>query len=94
MGGFRVKIDKVPEVVVSSLGLWYLVVRLGLNSMDKIRELNRILDKENGDVVSNQIPISFVGVEFHGKPTNVTDGVGTSFTALDRGETKENRSVP
>lgn len=38
---------EVPEVVVCSLCLWYLVVWLWLASMDDIGKLDRILDKED-----------------------------------------------
>lgn len=40
MGSLRVQRHEVPGVVVSSLGLRNLVVRLGLDSVDEIDELD------------------------------------------------------
>jgi len=34
------KVGEIPEIIVSSLGLRDLVVRLRLDGMDKIRELD------------------------------------------------------
>lgn len=39
-----VKRHEVPSIVVSCLGLRNLIVRLGLDGMDDIRKLNRILE--------------------------------------------------
>lgn len=49
-GRLRTETHPVPSVIVSSLRLGNLVVRLGLEGVDEIRELNRILDEEDGDV--------------------------------------------
>lgn len=58
-GGFSVQILEVPEVVVGRLCLRNLVVWLGLSSMDKIRELESILDEEHWNVVAYHVPITF-----------------------------------
>lgn len=72
---FRLKPNEVPEIVVSALSLWHLVLGLWLYGMDDIRELDGILDEENGHVVADEIPISFLCVELHGKSTNITNSV-------------------
>jgi hypothetical protein len=52
-----------------------LIVRLGLSSVDYIRELHGILDEEDRNVVSNDIPVTLLGVELDGKTTNIADCV-------------------
>ena len=47
-------------------------IRLLLSSMTQIGEFDRILDKEDRNVVPYQIPISFLRVELHREPANVT----------------------
>lgn len=58
--------------------------------MNKVRKLDRFLDEEDGNIIPDQIPISFLRVKFGGKATNVSNGVlrqktssqhGTSLTA-------------
>ena len=48
---------------------------LGLNGMNKVRELDRFLYEENGDIVPDKIPISFLGVKLGGEATHVSNGV-------------------
>lgn len=55
MLGLGTQTEIVPCVVVSGLGLGHLGVRLRLESMDDIREGDRILNEEDGDVVSDDI---------------------------------------
>lgn len=52
-----------------------LIVRLGLSSVDNVGELHGILDEEDGNVVSNDIPVTLLGVELDGKTTNIADCV-------------------
>jgi hypothetical protein len=51
--------------------------------MDKIGELDRLLDEEDGDVVANNVPIAFLSVEFGGEASNVSDSVCASSATLD-----------
>ncbi len=74
-----------------SLSLRDFVIRLWLDRMDKIRELNRLLDEEDGDVVANNAPVAFFGVEFGGETSNVSDGVCASSAALHSGEANKGR---
>ena len=46
---FGLETNEVPEVVVSALALWYLVMRFWFDCVDDIRELNRVLDEEYRD---------------------------------------------
>lgn len=44
------KTHPVPRIVVSGLRLRNFVVRLGLQGVDQVRELDRVLNEEDGDV--------------------------------------------
>jgi hypothetical protein len=80
------------SIRLTSLCLGNLVVRLRLASVDDIRELDRILDEENGDVVANDIPVALRGVELQGKATSVTDGVRATTASKNCRETLEHGS--
>jgi len=51
---------KVPEGVVSGLSLGKPAIGLLLCSMNQVREFDRILNEENRNVVSDQIPINYL----------------------------------
>lgn len=57
---FRLETDEIPEIVMSRLSLRYLVVRLGFNSMNKVGELDGILNKEYWNVVADNIPVTLL----------------------------------
>jgi hypothetical protein len=48
---------------------------LGFNGMNKVRELDRFLYEENGEIIPDKIPISFLGVKLGGKAAHVSNGV-------------------
>jgi len=67
-------------------------MRLRFHGVDKVRELDGILDEEDGNIVSNDVPVSFFGVELQCKPTDVSNSVcGTSGT-LNGGDSSEHGS--
>jgi hypothetical protein len=72
---FRLKVDKVPKVVMCTLSLRNLVVRLGLDGMHKVGELHCILNEEHRNIVADDIPVTFVGVKLGGETTDVADSV-------------------
>lgn len=47
--------EKVPRRIMRSGGLGDLIVTARLDGVDQIREQDRVLDEEDGDVVSNNI---------------------------------------
>jgi hypothetical protein len=47
---------EIPEIVVSTLSLRNLIMRLGLPSMDNIRELDCVLNKEHWNIISDNVP--------------------------------------
>ena len=70
---FRLQSNKVPKVVVRALPSWNFVIRLRLDCMNEIWEFYCFLDKENGHVVADNIPISFLRVELDRKSTDVSN---------------------
>ena len=76
---------------MGTLALRDFVVWLWLHGMHKVREFVRILNKEHGRVVADQVKHTLFGVELGGETTNITHGIGRSCTALNRGETHEDR---
>ncbi len=50
-------------------------MRLRLHGVHKIGELDGVLNEEDGNVISNNIPVSFVRVELDGEPTDIANSV-------------------
>lgn len=63
---------------MGALGLRDLQIRFRLACMDYIGEFHSILNKEDRDVIANNIPVSFIGIKFHSKPSNIADCVGAT----------------
>lgn len=59
MDGFRYETQKVPKGIrILAIGLW-----ISFLSMDEIGKLARIPDEKYWRVVSNHIPIAFLGIK-------------------------------
>jgi hypothetical protein len=54
--------EEVPGRVVSSCALRNFTIRLRLDRMDEIGELNGVLNEEDGNVVPHDVEISFVSI--------------------------------
>ena len=53
--------------------------------MDQIWKLDRILNKEHGNVVTNQIPVAFVGVKLDSEAADIPRGIfRTTLTSYGR----------
>jgi hypothetical protein len=50
-------------------------LRISLLSMDKVWEFRWVSDEEDGSVVENPIPVSFVGPKLDSKATRITSSV-------------------
>ena len=72
-------------------GLRHAVVRLRLDRMDEIWEFHRVLDEEHRDVVADQIPVAFVGVELHREAAHVAGGIRRTALAGDGRKAHEDR---
>jgi methyl coenzyme M reductase subunit C-like uncharacterized protein (methanogenesis marker protein 7) len=70
-----------------------LIVRLGFSSVDDIRELHRVLNEEDRDVVSNDIPVALVGVELDGETAHVSHSVCRTTRSKYRRESEEDRGL-
>jgi hypothetical protein len=68
-------------------------MRLWLGGVYEVGELHRVLDKEDWDVVANEIPVAFVRVELHGEATDIPRGVRRATFAEDRREAHEDRCL-
>ena len=67
------------------------VVRLGLHRVNEIGKLDRVLDEEHRDVVADEIPVAFVGIELDREAAGVARRVLRSALASDGRETHEHR---
>lgn len=83
MRSFRMKILKIPEVIMSALGLRHLRVRLRLASVNNIWEFYGILNEENRNIISDKIPVSLLSVEFGCEPAHITNSIGASTASKD-----------
>ena len=63
--------DEVPEVVVRGLRLREAAVGLLLGGVDQVGELDRVLDEEHRDVVADEVPVAFLGVELDREAAHV-----------------------
>jgi hypothetical protein len=67
-------------------------VRLHLHRSGRGRELDRVLDEEDRDVVADEVPVAFVGVELDREAAHVARRVHRAGAARDGGEADENRA--
>ena len=81
--------DEVPEIVVRRLRLREAAVRLLLGGVDQVGELDRILDEEDRDVVADQVPVAFLGVELDREAAHVAREVRRALAAGDGREADE-----
>ena len=69
-------------------------MRLWLGSMDDVGKLDGILYEEYGNVIGDNVPVALLRVEFDGKTTDITDGVGAASTAKDGREADKDGRLP
>lgn len=89
----RLQRHEVPQGVVRRLRLRDLVVRLRLDRMNEVGELDAVLDEEDGKVVAYQVVVALVGVELRREPADITNGVSRAAGPGDRGEPHEHRCL-
>lgn len=90
---FRHQRDEVPERVVGRAAGRNFIVRLGFHRVDKVGELDRVLDEEHWHVVADQIEVALVSEELHRETAHVAHGVTGTAWPLHRGKTHEHRSL-
>ena len=69
--------------------LWEAAVRLFLNGVNEVRELNRVLDEEHRHVVADEVPVSLLGIKLHSEAADVACEVGRTLVAGDGREANE-----
>ena len=60
-----------------------------LDRVDQVGEFDRVLDEEDGNIVADQIPIAFLGIEFDRKAAHIASDIGRPLAAGDGGEAAE-----
>ena len=70
-----VQVLKVPKIVVRRLRLRYFIMWLWFGGVDKVRELDGVLDEEDGNVVPDDVPVALLRVELHSEAADVADRV-------------------
>lgn len=60
---------------MGTLALRHIIVRLRLHSVNEVREFNGILNEENGNVISDDVPVAFFSIELDRKPSDIANGV-------------------
>jgi hypothetical protein len=86
VGCLRMQVLEIPEIVMSALGLRDLRVGLGLASVNNDWEFYGVLDKENGNIISDEIPGSLLGVEFGCKPAHIANSISAATVSKDSRE--------
>ena len=89
--GFGRQGDEVPEIVMRGLRLGKVAVRLRLGGMDQVGKLDRVLDEEDRDVVADDVPVAFLGIELDRKAAHVARQVGRALAARHGGKAHKGR---
>ncbi len=84
MGSLGHETNKVPERVMRGSRLRVAAIGLHFHRMHEIGKFDRILDEEDRNVVADEIPIAFLGVELDGEAPDVPHRVRRSRAAGDR----------
>ncbi|AML49728.1 transcriptional regulator [Coxiella burnetii] len=56
---------------IRRLRLWKPTIRFCLSGVNKIGELNGVLNKKNRNIVPHEVPITFFRIKFNGKASHV-----------------------
>ena len=80
---FRGQADEIPEIVVRGLSLRKSAIRLWLSGMDDVGKLDRVLDEEDRDVVTDNVPIAFLCVKFDREAAHIAREIGRALGAGD-----------
>ena len=75
--------DEVPEIVVCGLRLREIPIRFGFCGMNKVGKLHSVLDKKDGNVISNNVPVSLFCIKLHCESTDITCEIGGSFVSCN-----------
>src|SRR5664279_5733190 len=70
-------------------GLREAPIGLHLHRVDEVREFDRVLNEKDRDIVADQIPVAFLGIELDGKTANVPWSIDRTGSARDSRESCE-----
>ena len=71
--------------------LRHLMMRFGLDRVNEIGKLHRVLDEEHRDVVADQVPVALLCIKLRREAAHVPHRVCTAALAGDRREADEHR---
>ena len=90
---FRGQRNEIPEGIVGRCRLRKAAIRLHLDGVDQVREFDRVLDEKDGDIVADQIPVPFLGIELDGEPAHIARRIDRTGSARHRRNTREQRRL-
>lgn len=91
MHAFGREADEVPEVVMGGLRLRKSRVWLLLDRVNQVRKLDRILDKEDRNIVADNVPVTLLRVELYSKASDISRQIERPLTAGNGREANERR---
>ncbi len=77
-----------PEIPVVQ-GAAHIVAGIAFYSVVKVGKLERIAQEEYRRIISDKVPVAFLGVKLHRKAADITFGVGCAALAGNRGKAQE-----
>jgi hypothetical protein len=93
VGRFRHQRCPVPESVMSAACLRKGSVGFHLYRVYEIGKFDRVLDKEDWNIVANKIPVAVFGVKLYSKSPHVPRGIDRACASGDGGEPSEQRRL-
>ena len=72
--------------------LGHFIVRFRLDRMNEIGKLNSVLNKEDGNIISYQVIVTFFSVELDGKAARVAYCIGRTAKPCHSGKSHKYRS--
>ena len=75
---------KSQNVSCADGGLGVAAVGFHFDGMNQVGKLDRILNKEDRDIIADEIEIAFLGIEFDGKTADIARQIDGTRAARDR----------
>jgi len=79
-----------PEIPLGGIAA-AACLRVSVQGVVEIGELEWVTNEENGGVVAHQIPVAFVCVKFQGETADIAVGIGVSALSRSRGKAGKHR---
>jgi hypothetical protein len=79
-------------LLMGTLCLRNLQIGFWLACMDYIGKLHAVLNEKDRNIISDDIPVSFIGVELDSKSSDITNCIGTATASQDSRKTNEHWS--